>query len=518
MSRPPGDGAGRGLPPRLDPRAGRARPGEPDPAGPVGRREPAPGRRPASGGRRLVRATRVVAALASFLLLAGSGYGWAAYRSFASGVRHVDAIGASGSDKDGAAQNILLVGDDSRPANASPEVLAQLSTQQDGGSVNTDTIMLLHIPAGGGQATVISFPRDSWVDIPGFGKGKINSAFADGASGGGGDTGGMKLLIQVVQNMTGLSVDHFVKVSLLGFYDIANALGPIQVCLNQAMNDPYSGVNLPAGPSTLNAKQALSFVRQRHGLPRGDLDREVRQQYFLSTELRKVASTGVLLNPGKLNQLLKAVSSALETDPNLDLLQFATQFKNVGAGNVRFATIPITGTPTIQDGNGNDVSIVAVDFTALPAFISQVIGPPSSFTSAPTAAPGSVSVQVLNGTATRGLAATAGQALTALGFTVTGTSTASSNTSITTVTYPAGKEAEAKAVAARVPGVAVAQSSGVSQVTLTLGSDGLTVAAPAAPGAAGQGAASDTSKAPASSSAAAPSAPAKSFDAGSCIN
>lgn len=466
---------------------------------------------PLSRRRRLVRGARIVAAVASALLLLGTGYGWASYRNFTSNVRHVDAIG-SGADKDGPAQNILLIGDDSRPANASPEVLQQLSTQQDGGSVNTDTIMLMHIPAGGGQATVISFPRDSWVSIPGYGKGKINSAFAIGSAHGGGDTGGMKLLIKVVENLSGLHVDHFVKVSLLGFYEIAQALGPIQVCLNQPAKDPYSGVDLPAGVSTLDAKQALSFVRQRHGLPRGDLDREVRQQYFLSTELRKVQSTGVLLNPGKLNALLKAVSDALETDPGLDLLQFASEFKNVGAGNVRFVTIPITGTPTITYG-GSQVSIVAVDFTALPAFFAQVIGEPSAYTSADAAKPSDVSVQVLNGTGTPGLAGTTATTLRSLGFSIAGLSNADSTTTLTTVTYPSGKEAEAKALAQKIPGVAVAPSSDVSKVTLTLGTDGLRPATAQSGGGTGSG--SSSSAAPSSS---APQSPAKSFSQGACIN
>jgi LCP family protein required for cell wall assembly len=459
----------------------------------------------------LVRATRVVAAAISFLVLAGSGYGWASYRTFTSNVRHVDAIG-SGADADGPAQNILLVGDDSRPANASPEVLQQLSTEEDGGSVNTDTIMLMHIPAGGGQATVISFPRDSWIDIPGYGKGKLNSAYADGASHGGGDTGGMKLLIKVVENLTDLHVDHFVKVSLLGFYQIADALGPIQVCLNQPAKDPYSGVDLPAGVSTLNAKQALSFVRQRHGLPRGDLDREVRQQYFLSVELRKMQSTGVLLNPSRLNKVLKAVASALETDPNLDLLQFATEFKGVSAGNVRFATIPTTGTPTITTSSGSRVSIVAVDVTALPAFIAQVAGEPGDYTSADAANPADVSVQVVNGTGTRGLAATTATTLKSLGFSIAGTSNTSTATTLTTVTYPAGQEAGAKALAEKIPGVAVARSSDVSKVTLTLGTDGLRPATAQSGGGTGS-----SSSAPPSSPAPAQS-PAKSFAQGTCIN
>src|SRR3954451_3410823 len=210
-------------------------------------------------------------------------------------------------------------------------------------------MMVLHLPAGGGKPTVISLPRDSWVDIPGVGQGKLNSAFADGAADGGGDAGGMRLLIQTVQNLTGLQIDHFARVSLLGFYDVAQVLGPVQVCLNQAVDDPFSGTNLPAGVSTLDAKQALSFVRQRHGLPRGDLDREVRQQYFLAAELRKVTSSGVLLYPGRLHALLQAAGSAVQTDPALDLLSDASQFASLGAGDVRFTSILVLGTPTITD-------------------------------------------------------------------------------------------------------------------------------------------------------------------------
>jgi LCP family protein required for cell wall assembly len=459
-----------------------------------------------------VRGTRLVAAVVSFLVLAGSGYGWAAYRTFAGGIRHVDVIG-SGSDYDGAAQNILLVGDDSRPANASKALLAALHAGHDTGVNNTDTVMLLHIPAGGGRATVVSFPRDSWVEIPGYGKGKLNSAFPIGAARGGGDAGGMRLLIKVVESLSGLHVDHFVKVSLLGFYQIADALGPIQVCLNHAVRDSYSGIDLPAGTSTLNAREALAFVRQRHGLPRGDLDREVRQQYFLSTELRKATSTGVILNPARLRSLLNAVSSALETDPGLDLLQFATQFKGVSAGSVRFTTIPTTGTPTITDAAGNRVSIVAVDFAALPAFFAEIAGPPSAYTSASAADPKDVSVEVRNGTGIRGLAAAQAQALHALGFRIAGTATASSGTTLTTVTYPVGREAEAKAVATRVPGAAVAQSAAVRQVTLTLGTDGDRVATGS------PSRASSATTAPAKTSAAAKSSgPAKSYGATDCIN
>ena len=436
--------------------------------------------RPRRGRRWLSVGARVLVSLLSLSVLVFSGYVWATYRSFTANVTHIDAIvkprpGRPGQpaphDIDGADQNILLVGDDHRPPGASPALLKLLNTQPDGGGVNTDTMMVLHIPADGAKATVISFPRDSWVDIPGFGQNKLNAAFAFGSQNGGGDTGGARLLIQVIQNLTGLHIDHFVRVSMVGFYDIARILGPITVCLNQATQDSYSGTNLPAGVSTLNAQQALAFVRQRHNLPRGDLDREVRQQYFLAAAFRKLTSAGVLLNPLKLQNLLHAVSSSLETDPGLDLLSFAEQVQNLSAGNVTFATIPITGTPTITV-DGNDVDIVAVDFAALPGFIAQVIGQPTAYTKAVPAPPSAVTVQVINATSTADAAASNSAALTRLGFHTTTPSSTPTPTTSTLIEYPVGMEAQAKAVAAHVPGALVSASTAVHQVTLVLGADG----------------------------------------------
>jgi LCP family protein required for cell wall assembly len=466
--------------------------------------------RASSGGRAGIRLVRILAAILSFSILAASGYAWASYQNFNSGLTRIDGVpGSTSADKDGAALNILLIGDDHRPANASQALLRQLGTQQDGGGINTDTMLLLHLPAHGGTPTAISFPRDSWVDIPGYGKAKLNSAFSRGAANGGGDAGGIRLLINVLQNMTGLTVDHFVRVSLLGFYDIAKALGPVQVCLTHAAHDSYSGVNLPAGVSTLDAQQALAFVRQRHGLPRGDLDREVRQQYFLSAELHKVVSAGTLLNPAKQQQLLGAVSSAMQTDTGLDLLDLASRMQGVSPDKVTFATIPVSGTPTITDANGNRVSIVQVDFAAMPAFINRVTGQVSAYDKATAADPGAVSVRVINGSGTPGRAAANSATLSGLGFKV-GTPANGPRQADTTITYPSGMEAQAKAVAAHVPGAVVSASSSVSEVTVTLGTDGRRVTS-------GTGAAAST----ASGSAPAPAttaAPTQNFTRTSCIN
>ena len=437
------------------------------------------------------------------------GYVFYNYQRFTSGITHINAITHSNApkkDADGSDQNILLVGDDHRPANATDAQLAQLGTQQDGGGTNTDTMMVLHVPADGSRATLISFPRDSWVDIPGFGQNKLNAAFTLGSQNGG-DAAGAQLLIQTIQNLSGLTIDHFVRVSMLGFYNIVNALGPVQVCLNAAVDDPYSTINLPAGISTLNAQQALSFVRQRHGLPNGDLDRQVRQQYFLTVEARQILSAGTLLNPVKLQNVLDAVSSSIETDPGLNILNLAAQLRGLNANNITTATIPISGTPTITV-DGQDVSIVQVDTAAMPAFIAGVIGSPSAYTSATAAPISDVTVTVQNGTETDGVAATGTQTLDGIGF-KTGTPGSADTHTITTIEYPKGMEAQAKALAPYVPGAAVTVSSAVDGVTLILGTDGLM---PTPPSTSTAGAATP----PASS---APSdSPAHNFAAGTCIN
>jgi LCP family protein required for cell wall assembly len=455
-----------------------------------GGRGGAGGGRGGKGPRKHRRAKRIIAwtagALAVLLVVVG-GYAAYSYFRFVDGVSHVDVISGHG---DGTTQNILLVGDDHRPDNATQEQLNQLSTTQDGGGTNTDTMMILHIPANGESATLISLPRDSWVKVPGHGMNKLNAAFSLG--GGGSDpTSGAKLLIQTVQGLTGLTIDHYVRVSLLGFYTIAQALGPVQVCLNNAVNDPYSGADFPAGVSTLDAKQALSFVRQRHGLPRGDLDRVVRQQYFLSVEAHKFLSAGTLLNPGKLTATLDAVSGSLETDPGLNFLQLAAQLQGLTGGKLKSATIPISGTPTITV-DGEDLSIVQVDTAAMPAFIQSLEGVPSAYDSATAAKPADTTVTVLNGGSENGAAATATQTFSAAGF-KTGTPGDADNTATTTIQYPKGQESQAKAVAALLAGAAVQQTASVKGVTVVLGDDGRM---PAAPGSGG-GSSSSASTAPA---------------------
>lgn len=460
-------------------------------------------RPPRHARRRRRRVLPWIALGAAILVLGTGGYAAASYLRFADGVRKVDAIpvpSASASattatlpDIDGAAQNILLVGDDERPAGASQQELAQLGTQEDGGSDDTDTMIVLHIAAGGRSAELISLPRDSYVPIPGHGTGKLNSAFMLGSEQGGGDAGGAQLLISTVQDLTGLTIDHFIRVSLLGFYDIVKILGPVTVCLNHAVQDPYSGIDLPAGVSTLDAQQALAFVRQRHGLPGGDLDREARQQYFLSLEAKQVLSADTLLNPVKVQQLIGAVSSSLETDQGFSFITFAEEVRDLRPADIRSATIPILGTPTITVG-GAPLSIVQVDQAAMPAFIASVIGPPPAYAAATAAPVGSFPLAVVNGSGRPGAATATAATLRSDGYDIASVGDAA-DSSDTLVEYPTGHEADAKAVAARFPAAIPVPSTAVTVVTVLLGASGGTVSTPIVP----------TTAAP--SEAAAPSAP-----------
>jgi LCP family protein required for cell wall assembly len=433
------------------------------------------------------------------LLLVCVGYVAFNYQSFIAGITHVNALvpGGHSSNHD---QNILLVGDDHRPAGATAAQLAQLGTTQDGGGTETDTIMLLHIPANGKSPTLISFPRDSWVDVPGVGMRKINSAFQIGSASGGA-SGGAQLLVRIIQNMTGLTVDHYVRISLLGFYNVVSALGPVSVCLNHAVHDPYSGADLPAGVSTVGASQALAFVRQRHGLPNGDLDREIRQQYFLSIEAQHILSAGTLLNPVKLHNVLTAVSSSIETDPGLNLPNLAAQVKGFG-GHLSSATIPTSGTPTINV-NGTAVSIVQVNTSAMPAFISQIVHGKATSTAAAGPSPAQISLTVMNGGAPAGAARTASDALSGAGFT-TGVPTDTTAQVTTTVNYPSADAAAAGVVARYLPGATLKLVPGSTGIQVMLGRDGVVV-----------NVATGKAPPPAASSAA---HPATSYTAQSCVN
>ncbi|MCW2522961.1 MAG: LytR family transcriptional regulator, partial [Frankiales bacterium] len=423
---------------------------------------------------------QITAAVLSLAVLIGSGFAWATYRNFSSNIKRVnisagDTSTAKKNNIDGKDQNILIVGNDDRDSATAAE-LKELSTTKDGGSYNTDTMMLMHIPANGSKATIISFPRDSYVAIPGHGMNKLNAAYPFGVQDDNGNkAGGAQLLVKTIENMTGLSIDHFVQVDLLGFYRISNAIGGVTICLNNAMKEPNSGIDLPKGVSTIEGQQALAFVRQRYGFPDGlgDLDRIKRQQYFLSAVFRKMASAGTLLNPFKLQNLLNAVTQSLTMDSSLNPLKLAQQMQNLTAGNVSFTTIPTNG---FAD-EGAVGSVVVVNTAAIPDFVQNLIGTSAAdaLKAAKAAAPSSVTVSVVNDADADGLETTNAAALATAGFKTVVPPATSAVLAKTTIEYPSGMESQAKAVQAEVPQAVMLRTSAVTSVTLALGNNGVQV-------------------------------------------
>lgn len=201
--------------------------------------------------------------------------------------------------------NWLLVGSDSR-VDLTAQQQAELSTGGEVGSGRTDTILLVHIPgfASAEPTTMVSIPRDSYVNIPGWGMDKINVAFAEG---------GPALLAQTVEEATGLHLDHYVEIGFAGFGGIVDALGGVEVCPTGPINDPLAGIDLAAGCQTLDGPDALGYVRSR-ATPRADLDRMVHQREFMAAMLHRAGSATVWLNPWRWYAVPHAAVSALTVD------------------------------------------------------------------------------------------------------------------------------------------------------------------------------------------------------------
>jgi len=430
------------------------------------------------GRRRAAIVAKVIAGTLSAVVLLASGWLWLLVRQFNANVNRVDAITNSGRDVDDRDQNILLVGNDNRGGLTEAQLKDIGTTKDPGGGFNTDTILLVHIPADGRRATAVSFSRDLNVFIPKLNReGKINSAYGNGACPQGcgqvltaaQQRAGARSLVNTVTQFSGLRIDHYVEVGLLGFYNITEVLGGVEVCLKHPAQDPDSAINLPAGRQTIKGRQAVAFVRQRHGLPNGAFSRIQRQQYFLGAVFRKLTSAGTLVDPLKQQRLVKAVAGSLTMDPGLNPLDLARQLENLTAGNLQFLTVPVSGAGHNAAGQYVDLP----DKAALPTFWTKVLGRDQgsgSRASQPGVPRGQVNVTVLNGAGTKGLATQTSQQLQNLGFHVAGTGNAA-RSGQTLIRYGAGQEGAARTLAAVVPGAQLQADDSVTAVTLVLGGD-----------------------------------------------
>jgi len=303
----------------------------------------------------------------------------------------------------GQAFTALLVGLDARTdADGNPlppALLDAIHAGPDEGQLHTDTIILLHVPALPGEpAVAISIPRDSYVQLAdGSGKHKINSAYnrglvaaekdmkAQGVSGPEldrrGREAGRAALIATVESLTGTAIDHYGEINLAGFVELTDALGGVPVCLNKPVRDSYSGLDLPAGYQTVSGQVALAFVRQRHGLDGGDLDRIARQQAFIAGLTQRLQGEGMLTDPATLSQLLGVVTRHVVIDKGWDLQQAATQASRIAGADLSFRTIP-TGRPDLE--TPVDGLAVQVDPAAVRAFVTEQFSAKTP-TSSPTA-------------------------------------------------------------------------------------------------------------------------------------
>ena len=234
----------------------------------------------------------------------------------------------------------LLVGSDSR-SDLSPEQQDALATGGDVGD-RTDTIMLVHIPAliSDVPATLVSIPRDSQVDIPGNGENKINAAFS---------LGGPQLLVQTVEQATGIRIDHYAQIGFAGFADVVDAVGGVTMCPAEPISDPLAGIDLAAGCQKLNGRNALGYVRTR-ATARADLDRMVNQREFLSALLHRAASPAVWLNPLRWLSLRSSVTAALTVDSGAhvwDLVRLGWALR----GSPVTTTVPIEGSSVTDLGD-----------------------------------------------------------------------------------------------------------------------------------------------------------------------
>ncbi|MEU8634525.1 LCP family protein [Amycolatopsis sp. NPDC048633] len=450
-----------------------------------------------------------------------TGYAWAAMQGLVNGLNYANVIsdGGGGEKPADGARDILLVGLDSRTdAQGNPlsrEVLDELRAGEADGELNTDSLIFVHIPNDGSKAVAMSLPRDSYVDIPGYGKHKINSAYAramlqarkDLQKQGVTDPkqldvqanqAGAKELIQTVEKLTGSTIDNYAAVNLLGFSDITKAVGGVDVCLNNNVKDQYSGANFTKGQHTISGVEALEFVRQRHGLPNGDLDRVVRQQVFMAGMARKVLSAGTLTNPGKLSDLIDAIKKSVVLNQNWDIFGFAQQMKGLTGGQLEFRTIPVKN---IDYKTPEDGSAIQVDPSEVKQFVQSLAGPQPGQTAPPAEqadpANKATTVDVRNASGKTGLAASVAKTLEDKGFSSGDTANATSRKT-TVIWVPKGGKDQGQAVADALGGSPTIQedkSVKTGHVMVFLGSDyeGTSAGASAGSGAA----AGPTSQAPA---------------------
>ena len=482
--------------------------------GPQGGGLGAPSRTARSARRGRRRAiTRSVVGLVLLLVLSLVGYAVFQYLSLSMGIKRSDVLGGiKKSNVPAGAKsgdtNILIMGLDSRldeNGNALPKHIydALHAGDQSNGGLNANVLMLLHVPGDGSKATEISIPRDDYVHLAGCPDGecmgKIKQAYglafdqeSRRLAGQSGldrtqrqqkerDAGRKAEIMTVSQFLAGVPIDHFVEVTLVSFYEIAQVVQPITVCVNANTLDRYSGANFHQGRQQINASQALAFVRQRRddthpALNFTDLDRERRQQAFIASLAYQLKQADTFADPFKLTNIFNVAKQNTAIDSGLNLLSFAAQASNLTGGNVTYYTLPIDHFG--KDPLGEDVNFV--NLPLIQATVRHLMAPPTSAAPAlVTPHPRSpvtanhVVVEAVNASGRPGLAGQLERALSTRGFSSGKASTGNALTQVSLVEYGAGAEKSAASLASAMGGLPTQRSANLraGAVRVVIGTD-----------------------------------------------
>jgi LCP family protein required for cell wall assembly len=440
--------------------------------------------KPANSGRkRLTTGQRVAAwlsvAVVAILVIAVVGV-YFVYRSDYQNIKRIDIQNIVGKQppKLNNAENILLIGSDTRTGQGG------IGGAADTGCNCSDTLMVLHISPGHKGAVVMSIPRDSMVPVeecdpsdgtpgqqaaPGEYE-RINSTLA---------YGGPACTFKVVEDQTGIHLDHFGELDFTGFINVVNDLGGVNVCLPFGVDDSMSGLNLSAGMQHINGTQALAFWRTREDLGEGsDLQRIQRDQYLMAALVQGMLHSGLLHSPTKMFSVVRDATNAMTTDSGLDenaMLQVADSMQGLSAKNVQFVTVPNIPYPEDPDAElsweqpqANQLFSAVQDDVKLPSASPS----PSSSAAAPQldVAPSQVNVDVENGSGIAGIASQTASDLSGAGFNVVGTGDASSFGYTNSVIEYAGSSdmPAVDTLKAQIPGAQTQQDSSLTPGTLQL--------------------------------------------------
>ena len=243
--------------------------------------------------------------------------------------------------KDGkpAPMNVLLMGSDSRGASLEASNEGQSSDQR------SDTLMVLHVPADRKNIYVMSVMRDTWIEIPGRGEAKINAALA---------AGGVPLVVQTMEGLFGVRIDHVASIDFQGFESLTDAIGGVDIAVPYTFKSFHIvGKVFNKGNQLMDGKTALAFVRERYAFPDGDYQRVKNQQAFLKAVMSKMLTAGTLSNPATISEVVTNFSPFISVDKSLDagaVAALGLQLKDVRTPNVKMFTLPNLGTGTSLDG------------------------------------------------------------------------------------------------------------------------------------------------------------------------